>query len=233
MDEKQNLSIREYELCQRATETVENRIWNTFAAMGIATLGALSAATFGKADLPALAVIAVMNVVAIWTWWGMASRWWDIQHITFARMSHIEDDIGFFQMKYINYKDSIIDLGTSRLKLEYLKELRTFLYKEQIEILRSNLSQGEQYELDIERSPVETIASKLLHKHVYKLSKHDILQVFEGRSVELDKEQIKNIKSHLRYLKRGVKRSLRWFPWIVTLTWAGMLAYSFYKALEC
>lgn len=110
--------FKEYELCQNSTQNIESKIWKTSGIIGIATLATTSylAKTEIKTSEGAVLICAIgaIIILVLWIWWGMAKRWWDIQHIIFMRMRHIEEDLGIFQYRYISFIDGKLDIKDAK-----------------------------------------------------------------------------------------------------------------------
>ena len=111
-DEKpdKELLLKEYELCQNATQSLETIIWQTSAIIGIGSIGAFILVANRSEDksLPwiAICVIGLLVSSASWVWFLMARRWWSIQHANFLRMRHIEERLAIFQRtRYVKYLD--------------------------------------------------------------------------------------------------------------------------------
>ncbi len=69
----------------------------------------------------------------------MANRWWDIQHVTFMRMRHIERTMHLYRNRYITYLDSRLsrrDLkiisGLAENEKQDLQEAFPHFYKGQV-----------------------------------------------------------------------------------------------------
>lgn len=110
------LYLKEYELCQNSIQKLESNIWQTGGIIGIgsvASLISIAFKVFDKSNVPATKYLCInmifgtLIVLLVWIWWGMARRWWDIQHITILRMKHIEEMLNFGQINYIKYKDTM------------------------------------------------------------------------------------------------------------------------------
>jgi hypothetical protein len=104
---RDKLLLKEYELCQNAAQSLESTIWQTSAVIGIGSLGSLALVAKERLNwLPAV-IIGFVAIFASCTWWRMARRWWSIQHTKFYRMRHIERDIDFYQVRYLDYLDAL------------------------------------------------------------------------------------------------------------------------------
>lgn len=112
MDHRETLLLEEYKLCQNTVTRLEETVWKTSTAMGLGSFGSLVALISLK-ERPNQSSIFILGLLVFFTsliWWFMAKRWWNIQHATFLRMKHIEEDLHFLQISYIYYKDRKLDL---------------------------------------------------------------------------------------------------------------------------
>ncbi len=120
--EKKQLLVEEYKLYQDSVQKLESTIWTTSGVIGIGSLGTIIAVlsqfspgmllsnaenteTVTPTFLFIVVLIGVVVTTIVWLWWGMAQRWWTIQHITLRRMRHIEKELGLNQKRYIDYRD--------------------------------------------------------------------------------------------------------------------------------
>lgn len=104
------LLLKEYELCQKAAQSLETIIWQTSATIGIGSIGAFILMANHTEDKPlpwiATCVIGLLVSSASWVWFLMARRWWSIQQANFLRMRHIEERLPIFhRARYVNYLD--------------------------------------------------------------------------------------------------------------------------------
>ncbi len=106
-NERNELLLEEYKLCQATTEKIESTIWKTSTAMGIGSIGPLILfiARSTKPDWQSVIIAGLLIFFSSIIWWFMAKRWWGIQHTTFLRMRHLEEELKFLQTRYIYYKD--------------------------------------------------------------------------------------------------------------------------------
>ena len=111
--------LKEYEIAHDKSQQLEDRIWKTFAIVGIAGFTPLVSLTVidpTSSDRAALPLLGVVLVLVTFIWWGMARRWWEIQRTTYLRMHHIEEDHGMFLNRYVDSQDRLTDhLGDSGL----------------------------------------------------------------------------------------------------------------------
>jgi hypothetical protein len=115
--------LKEYELCQEDTQALETTIWQTCGAIGLAATGALTLLVTSDKDWRVFATVGFLVVGMTLIWWGMARRWWSIQHIKFMRMRHIEAELGLYQYRYVAYADSPGSLSESGLSLQQLEDI--------------------------------------------------------------------------------------------------------------
>lgn len=129
MDQSE-LLLREYEICQDASQKLEATIWQTSAIIGIGSIGSFVVVTnHSLDDQPPFLIsllICIVFIVASWIWWHMARRWWSIQHAKYLRMRHIEKELGIYQARYIEYLDDLSKLQDSNLANELQGELMQF-----------------------------------------------------------------------------------------------------------
>ncbi len=119
--------IKEYELCQDTTQKIESTIWKTSTAMGIGSIGPLILFMTRsiKPDWQSVTIVGLLIFFSSIIWWFMARRWWDIQHVTFLRMKHLEEKLGFYQTRYIYYKDGKLeDIKPNDLTTDQLEQLK-------------------------------------------------------------------------------------------------------------
>ncbi len=125
--DKQQILLREYELCQNTTQHFERIIWRTSAAIGVGTLTPLVAALLTKnvdGKWGFIVIFGLLIVATCWIWWGMAKRWWDIQHAIFQRMRDIEEDLEMYQSRYVAFRDGNLDVEDTDLPEERKERLR-------------------------------------------------------------------------------------------------------------
>jgi hypothetical protein len=120
--------LREYELCQNNAHNLESRIWQTGTAIGIGSIGFLIVvANHRTTEQPPWQVAAIIGILIFLMslmWWYMARRWWSIQHAFFMRMRHIEEELGLYHARYIQYLDDPDSLSNSGLLDKYINEVR-------------------------------------------------------------------------------------------------------------
>ncbi len=122
--------LKEYELCQDHTKHIENNIWATSSIIGLGSMTSLLLSNLKDIDRFSVVLIGVFLVIAVWIWWGAAKRWWDIQHATFMRMRHIEEEIHLYQMRYIEYFNEPVGKRRNEI-LKGLKDERIKFLSEQ------------------------------------------------------------------------------------------------------
>jgi hypothetical protein len=121
--EEKTVLLKEYELCQDAAQSLESTIWQTSAAIGIGSIGAFIVAVNGGFNWLTAAIVGGVIVAINFIWWGMAQRWWSIQHTKFCRMRHIEKLVGLYQIRYLDYLDALLDPKRKELVDDLKKEL--------------------------------------------------------------------------------------------------------------
>lgn len=125
--------LKEYELCQDTVAKLEDTIWKTSAAIGLGSLGTLVLVISQREKLEWQSILVVGLLVSVTSlvWWFMAKRWWDIQHATFLRMKHLEEELHYYQTRYIYHKDGKCDLqpSGSALSQPQIDELNTVINK--------------------------------------------------------------------------------------------------------
>lgn len=125
---REQLLLKEYELCQDSAYKLESTIWQTSAAIGIGSIGSL--VLLVRAQPPWLGALAIGILVnyAAWIWWHMARRWWSIQHAKFRRMRHIEQILHFHQVSYLDYLDAATVEDTKDAKNDTCQGLDKLAY---------------------------------------------------------------------------------------------------------
>ena len=205
--------LKEYELCQQSVERLDSNIWKTSGFMGIGVIGTL-VLLFSKIQILDNILLGWLIIALVVIWWSMSKRWWDIQHIIFLRMSHIEEILGFRQIKYIRYKDRVLEPGSRQI---LLREVTI----EQLRELNCGMSKEEQEEL-IKAG----------------INEEDLNHYREDPTKELLKEYEKmlNKKKHKKYLRRaftfaprGVQKYLKYFPVGILVIWS---CYSILRMLH-
>jgi hypothetical protein len=120
--------LKEYELCQADAQDLESTVWRTGAVIGIGSIGTLIVvANHPSQGQPPWQVAAIIGALVFLTsiiWWYIARRWWSIQHAFFMRMRHIEEQLGLYQARYIQYLDDPSKLPSSGLPSEHADEIR-------------------------------------------------------------------------------------------------------------
>lgn len=125
------LLLKEYELCQQATASIDASIWQTSSVIGVGSVAAF-ALVIGKETPWVLALlVGILSSSLVFIWWMAAKRWWDIQHTKFMRMRHIESRLGILQNRYIAHRDSqteiqVAELGGDKTAENQLEELNQF-----------------------------------------------------------------------------------------------------------
>ena len=112
----QNMELmKEYELCQQSAQAIGSRIWQVSSLPGLGSVAGI--VLVAGADNPGLAVFpaAIVLVGAGFLWWGLAQRWWSVQHVRFTRMIEIERILQRAgQASYVQYLNDITDLMRDR-----------------------------------------------------------------------------------------------------------------------
>jgi hypothetical protein len=100
------LLIKEHELCQESSRSLEATIWQSASVIGVGSIGSLALLATKRISPVLSTVIAAVAVTAVWTWWKVTKRWWSIQHAKYARMADIECELGVpFQQRYLDFLD--------------------------------------------------------------------------------------------------------------------------------
>jgi hypothetical protein len=68
-------------------------------------------------DWQSILIIGLLIFSISLIWWKMAKRWWDVQHVTFLRMKHLEEELHYYQTRYISHKDGKCDLQADGVTL--------------------------------------------------------------------------------------------------------------------
>jgi hypothetical protein len=109
-EEKMTLLLKEYELCQDAAQSLESTIWQTSTVIGIGSIGTLVLVASQPIEWPLTVSVGLPIIFANWIWWGMARRWWSIQHAKYCRMFDIEQHLRvLYQTTYVRYLDDLHD----------------------------------------------------------------------------------------------------------------------------
>jgi hypothetical protein len=227
MDEKKALLLEEYKLCQESVQKIESSIWTTSGIIGIGTLGTLILAlqqiipkqildnTGKSSELGAgflfSAIIIGVATAAVWIWWGMAQRWWRIQHSTLRRIRHIEQDLGMYQKHYIDYRDYSLPKHawhkmTTDLSAERLEDLRLDFKGIELDKLNQNYCKEQIDRLHIDR--------RYLRKMLCELEKKGCIT---GRRKKEFRAQVREAN------RRGVQGYLKWYRWIFLLVFASVV----------
>ena len=112
---------------------LDDLIWKTFSAIGIASIAPLVVFAFGEIEgslsFAGVSLAGAALVGAALVWWRMAKRWWHIQATVRIRMRHIEEDLGVFLTRYVEFRDgSFLTMKDFSLDKSELSEER----KEQV-----------------------------------------------------------------------------------------------------
>lgn len=120
--------LREYEWCQSDARGLESTIWQTGTAIGVGSTGTLIlVANHPIQKQPpwqVAAIVAALVILMSILWLGLARRWWSIQHAFYARMRHIEEELGLYQTRYVMYLDDPRKLADSGLPSAHAEEIR-------------------------------------------------------------------------------------------------------------
>lgn len=68
-------------------------------------------------DWQSILIIGLLVFSISLIWWEMAKRWWDVQHVTFLRMRHLEEELHYYQTRYIYHKDGKGDLEANGITI--------------------------------------------------------------------------------------------------------------------
>jgi len=228
-ERKEKLLLEEYKLCQDSTKKIESTIWQTGGLLGLGSLGSFVALTVGKAIQPASLLVGLFIVIILCIWWRMAKRWWDIQHTTFIRITHLEEKLDFFQTRYIRYRDRNSE-GTD-IPLKNKKLLKCFFNEEQIEMIKKkNNTLAEEINkvsitefiirnLPITRGHLCYLRLRMFLKHEYNIIPNKL--------------QKKGLRREIKFPRRGVQESLRWLPIVALSFWLLHLAYFILCRIGC
>lgn len=93
--------FKEYQVCLQQVKQLEANIWQTAGLLGIGSAAVLIS-IMGKdaqsrAPLSTILVVAILAITVSLVWLRFARRWSSIQHVKFARINEIEEEIGFCQ----------------------------------------------------------------------------------------------------------------------------------------
>ena len=114
-----DLLMKEYELCQDSAKGLEATVWQSATLAGLGSIAALIAAESQVSDRLIATLIGAIAVTSLWTWWGIARRWWSIQHIKLLRMAHIELILRVpSSQRYLRFLDDYADQKMTR---EYMR----------------------------------------------------------------------------------------------------------------
>lgn len=144
--------LKEYELAHAHAGRLDGLVWRTFSAIGIASVAPLIAFAFrelsGALSFSGVSLVGLILVGASLVWWKMAKRWWHIQETDRFRMRDIEEDLGIFLTRYVEFRD-----GNYLTEKDFSMD-KSGLSAERQEILRCNKT--------TRRSGVQLSLSKLL-----------------------------------------------------------------------
>jgi hypothetical protein len=82
--------LKEYELCQKATQSLESTIWQTSSLFGGLSVGTLLLVAQLDPPIGVAIPISILVILLGFIWWSLAKRWWSVQHTKFTRMLQIE-----------------------------------------------------------------------------------------------------------------------------------------------
>lgn len=243
MDNNQ-LILEEYKLCQDSVQTLESTIWTTSGVIGIGSLGSIvailtqfSPATFflrpekvgaiTPASMLMISLIGVVVTTTVFLWWGMAQRWWTIQHTTLRRMRHLEKRLGFNQKRYIDFRDYKLPENSWTAR-EYhnlqtqLRELRPIFDKEDIATLRNVFEKNSN---KVQKKQLHFDEQKLYWDGNYVVEVYRKLRCQIGKSEATRPGLVDKFKSLKRViLARGVQGYLKWLRWLVLGVWSIIIA---------
>jgi hypothetical protein len=120
--------LKEFELAQAKAQSLEDNIWKTAAAFGLGSMGTLVVLASQSLEGPPhwfIVLVVGFFVFAVnQIWWGMACRWWEIQHVVLLRMRHIEGVLDMKRETYIHDFDKITKADDGGKDESIEKELR-------------------------------------------------------------------------------------------------------------
>ncbi len=109
--------LKEYELCTTEVRQMEGLVWTTAGALGLVSIigiGFLSNALPQNAqfyDYLLRIGIALLSMSLVWIWRTMTSRWHSIQRVMIYRICEIEEELGMYKERYVEYLDKAILKG--------------------------------------------------------------------------------------------------------------------------
>jgi hypothetical protein len=104
MDQDDKL-IEEYKTTSESVRHLERTIWGSTGLVGFGNIGSLLIAA---TDPSKSAFLGILLIIFTWVWWGIAKRWWDIQHTFLLRIRHIETLLNLYSNRYVGYRDEIL-----------------------------------------------------------------------------------------------------------------------------
>ena len=110
--------LKEYELCHQTAQRCETSIWSTGTIFGVAAIGSFALVVGRDIDIRSLFFLGLISSAILFFWWRMSIRWWNVQHTTFDRMRHIEEQLGIFQVRYVYHRDAKITIRPEDLASE-------------------------------------------------------------------------------------------------------------------
>jgi len=98
--------IEEYKTASESVRHLEKTIWSSIGLLSFGNVGSLLITI----DNPSKALLGILLISFTWIWWGIARRWWDIQHTLLLRLRHIETLLNLYSQRYVGYRDKILSL---------------------------------------------------------------------------------------------------------------------------
>lgn len=199
MKDKGELLLEEYKLCQESVRHLESTIWKTSGFIGIGAIGSFLLSLRSISQIgwnPVVVVVGLLIIALSWIWWGMAQRWWTIQHRTYDRMEDIERILEMYQVRYVRYYDyTLVDWRDFE---RLVPPFRTRALRPQLDQQTIDRLQGDAVD-DVMTHPTQ----------------------LEARLAELEgPKPLDKIKKRVK--KAGVQGHLKYFPYFVTSAWAAL-----------
>ena len=111
--ERRSELLEEYKICNKNASEMDQLIWNSSKILGIGSLGSILISSFsldkGNITPQQILILGFFIVASTWIWWGIAKRWWDVQHTAYQRMRDIEKVLGYGMARYISCKEGRLD----------------------------------------------------------------------------------------------------------------------------
>lgn len=108
---------KEYEICEMIVEQNERAIWTTASIFFTASIGAIafvaSKDLHDKTSLLFVGLVGISTIFVLIGWYRAFLRWRQFQHLAYYRMMQIEEEMGYFIIRFGHYLDNIIGLQTT------------------------------------------------------------------------------------------------------------------------